>query len=161
MLSLSASSICVLASIALVVYLLRRPGGPTATQRAAFKPSPELDSKMSELRVLIHAARQEAERLEAAIETANAVALPVAGDTLAAIEGLADPAALADDAAIARVVERTPQMHPGALSDLFEQNQKTIKVARLVDEGHSTAEIARRLHMPIGEVELLVGLRSA
>ena len=91
----------------------------------------ELDSKLSALQALVLLARQERERLEQAIRHAScppagpansvnqcATAGPASSagrvpaetvrDTLAAIEDLADPAAMADPTAMARVIGQLP-----------------------------------------------------
>ncbi|MDX1944894.1 MAG: hypothetical protein SFU86_05760 [Pirellulaceae bacterium] len=81
----------------------------------------ELDSKLSALQALILLARQERERLEQTLKLAGRGGLPQAPparssaepvdpphDLLEAIEGLADPAALADPQAMSRLAAQMP-----------------------------------------------------
>ena len=105
-------------------------------------------------------ARQESQRLEAAIRRAEALALNAPRDTLAAMEALADPAALADPQPLAQLAAGMP-LPPGVRGELFEDNDRRVAIANLATAGLSPAEIARRLSLPIGDVELLLSLRSA
>lgn len=123
----------------------------------------EIDSKLSALQALVVLARQEAERLEAAIRRAADGGIggdDAPRDTLAAIERLADPAALDDPDKLAEVAAQCPSHASATAADPFHDNERTIAIARLADRGHSSVEIARRLGRPLGEVELLLGLRS-
>src|SRR5436189_1601645 len=73
----------------------------------------ELDSKLSALQALVLMARQESQRLEAAIKKAESLELAAPRDTLAAIEGLADPEALSSASALAEVAAQVPQLPGG------------------------------------------------
>ncbi|HZN32507.1 MAG TPA: hypothetical protein VFB80_01765, partial [Pirellulaceae bacterium] len=105
-------------------------------------------------------ARQESQRLESALARAGSVEAPAPRYTLAAIESLGDAARLDDE-------ERLPQLAaqislaPGIRGELFDDNRDLVAVANLADQGLSAPEIARRLSLPIGDVELLLNLRSA
>jgi DNA-binding NarL/FixJ family response regulator len=154
MLSLIASSILMLATIALAIGAWRH-------RQIDDKAKRELDGKRAELEALIASARQESQRLEAAIAKAQSLGLAAGRDTLAAIEDLADPVALDDPRALSQVAARIPQLPTGVAEDLFAADEKNLTIVRLLHQGHSAAEIARRLRMPIGEVELLLSLRSA
>jgi DNA-binding NarL/FixJ family response regulator len=121
----------------------------------------ELDSKLAALQALVLMAGQESERLETAIKKAESLDLAAPRDTLARIEGLADPAALASADALARVADAMPQLPTDVAGDLFEADKKTSAIARLLEKGHSADEISRRLGLPIGEIELLLSLRHS
>jgi DNA-binding NarL/FixJ family response regulator len=153
MLSLIASSILVLAASALAIGAWRQ-------RQAAEVAKRELKGQRAELERLIAHARQESGRLETAIASARAVRTAVPRDTLAAIEGLGDTAALDNPRALDQVAAQISQLPVGVAGDLFDADQRSLAIARLIDQGHSTAEIARRVGLPIGEVELRLSLRS-
>jgi hypothetical protein len=125
----------------------------------------EIDSKLAALQALVILARQESERLQAAIQRAEKAGTAFPGeeerDVLGMIERLADPAALDDPTQLAELAARLPPLPGGAAADLFDDNERTIAIARLADQGQSPAEIARRLGLAVGDVELLLSLRSA
>jgi DNA-binding NarL/FixJ family response regulator len=110
---------------------------------------------MKSLYALVDLAGREADRLEAAL----ARSAENRGGSLAAIESLGEPAALDDPQSLARVAAQVTTT--GAGGDLFADNDRQVAIARLADQGLTPAEIARRLSLPIGEVELLLNLRSA
>jgi DNA-binding NarL/FixJ family response regulator len=155
MLSLIASWVLTLVAVALAAYVVSR------SSQNAHKLKGELDRELKELKTLIAAARQESQRLQAAIARANSLGLAARLSTLAAIERLAEAAALDDPRAIVEVAARTAQLPAGVAEDLFEADEKMLTIARLIDQGHSADDIARRLNLPIGEVELLSSLRPA
>ena len=80
--------------------------------------------------------------------------------TLECFAALADPSALADQRALEQAVARVVALPAGEFADLFAADQRCLAIARLHDAGECPSEIARRLNLPIGEVELLLGLRS-
>jgi hypothetical protein len=121
----------------------------------------ELDSKLSALQSLVAIAARERERLEAAIARAERRQLDIPRDALAAIENLGDPAALDDPERMAEVARGLPPPHGHIPADLFERNDRRLKIAELADRGAPPAEIARELGMSVGDVELLLSLRSA
>lgn len=149
----------------------------------------EIDTKLVALQTLIAMARQEAARLESLLAKAvpppssadasevslaqaptpgNVVATPqgVEGaeatdlgptDALTRLTELADPAALADPSSLARAaasLKRESGTGPSAHDAL------QLKIARLADQGCPAEEIAGRLGLPLGEVELRLSLRS-
>ena len=95
--------------------------------------------------------------MEAAIRRAEALGLKPR-DTLAAIEDLADPAALADPERLAQLAAEMPPPPRGLRGEWFEDNDRRVAIANLASAGLTPAEIARRLSLPIGDVELLLNL---
>jgi DNA-binding NarL/FixJ family response regulator len=128
----------------------------------------QLDCKLSALQALVALARRESDRLEAALHRAEQLDLPATASadappprhTLAQLEALADSAALADPTALAAAA-RLSDLPGGVEDNLFDSNRRSIDLARLADQGLSPAEIAHRLSLPLGEVELLLSLRPA
>jgi hypothetical protein len=180
-LSQHASSLLVLAGVAVAVYLLMRGAGrgrllapPEREETPPPKPSfnrlltgepacrpAGIDAKLAALQSLADRARQESERLEAAIRRAEELALIPRADSLAVIEDLADPAALADPERLPQAAAGLPRLPHGFGGELFDENRQAVAIANLSSQGLSPAEIARRLGLPIGDVELLLNLRSA
>jgi hypothetical protein len=96
--------------------------------------------------------------LEAAIRRAESLGLNVHLDSLSALQELADPAALADPHRLPQVAAQLPC---GVGGELFAENRQAVAIANLSAQGLSPVEIARRLSLPLGDVELLLNLRSA
>ena len=135
--------------------------------------SGQLDSKMGALRQLVREADRAAARLEAALEAASPPADPrSAADATSEqpteschaldplppqaanqAEALKKPTAASRDAAVASVFEREGKRKPGA-PDRYDE------IYLLADYGLDTTEIARRVGSPVGEVELILGLRQ-
>jgi len=155
MLSLIASSIILLGAIVLAVWM--RMSRHASTTAFGFDRA-EVEDRVAALQSLILAARQESERLEANIAITRSQRLR-GRDSLAALEELADPAAIDDPRALDRAAGSLPPLPAGVAGDLFTADEKTLKIARLIHQGHSVPEIARRLQLPLGEVEFLVSLR--
>jgi len=193
MLSQHASSLLLLAGVAVAVYLLMRKTRqptelldrePIAKSLArdrdhALQDAPaeivqwqaemhetardlraEIDTKFAALQALTILARNESQRLEAAIRRAEGLGIDAPRDTLAAIEGLADPDALADPQRLAEVAAQMPPLPRGLRGELFAENDRQVAIANLAARGLAPTEIARRLSLPIGDVELLLNLRS-
>jgi hypothetical protein len=199
MLSQHASSLLMLAGVAVAVYLLMRGSGRGLLKSPAAEAEPgavkklfaprdrnkaladapdellrwqvemhetardlkaEIDTKFAALQALAIIARQEAERLEAAVARAEKLE-PGPSDTLAAIESLADPEALADSSRLARVAAELPPPPRGLRGELFDENRQAVAITNLSAQGLSPTEIARRLSLPLGDVELLLNLRPA
>jgi DNA-binding NarL/FixJ family response regulator len=160
MLSATASSVLLLAGIGLAVYLLllRRAAADHAESREMKRM---LDEKLVTLHELIVTARREAERLESAIKNAQTFELESLCDTLGSLEGLADPSSLADPDALRRAASQLPQLPSDVAGDVFDSDQTTLAIARLKDQGNSAEEIARRLGLSLGEIELRLSLRAA
>lgn len=117
----------------------------------------ELDAKLAALRAQVETAREERERLEAAIAQARQLGITVTTDTLAALEALAEPEALADPRRLAELAAQLPP--PDSIpADLFERDRQLLAISTLAAEGLSPAEIGARLSLPLGEVELLMSL---
>jgi DNA-binding NarL/FixJ family response regulator len=119
----------------------------------------ELDSKLAALQALVLMARQESQRLEAAIKTGEAMENAPPRDRLARIEGLAEPEALASAESLAQVANEMPQLPSDVAADLFAADHRMLEITRLQEKGHPAAEISRRLGLPLGEIELLLSLR--
>ena len=108
----------------------------------------ELDSKMSALQAIIRIASEEAMRLEAAISRAEQLGISPCADTLAAIEELD----VSDDSGGSR---------------LYESHEKPDEIAarrdavyQLADQGLAANAIAKSIGAPLGDVELLMSLRT-
>jgi hypothetical protein len=155
MLWVNASSVLVLLVAALTFYFVNR------RLYAAFALQRQLETTLDELKSLLAAAHAATARLEAAIQRAESPRAPQPPGTLAAIENLADPIALADSQFLANVAAQLPTKPTDLAADIFEQDEKALSVARLCDQGLKPAEISSRLSLPIGEIEFLLSLRPA
>jgi hypothetical protein len=120
----------------------------------------ELDSKLSAWQTLVALARQERVLLERAIARAQGEEIEPPTSTLAAIESLGDAAAIDNPGRLAEVVAQIAPPPCDLPADLFTRDRASIQVGRLADQGLSPASIAEHLHLPIGDVELLLSLRS-
>jgi len=120
----------------------------------------EIDTKFAALQALALLARQESQRLETALARVAEVTTPHARHSLAAIESLGDSAQLDNRERLPAVAAQMPT-HNDLRGALFDDNRDLVAVANLADQGLSAPEIARRLSLPIGDVELLLNLRSA
>jgi hypothetical protein len=161
MLSLVASSIFSFAGGVLASYLVMRIWHTrSAKQDATQGLNEELQRTMAGLHAILVAARRESKRLEVAAGQTTSCPSARPGETLGTMEELADPRMMATANALAEVADRMPASPDETWSELFQQNDKAVNVTRLVEQGHSTAEIGRRMHLPIGEVEFLLNLRS-
>lgn len=120
----------------------------------------ELDSKLSAMQTLVAMARQERALLTTSIEQARAAGIEPTGGTLAAIEGLGDPAALEDPGRLALVAAQMPPLPGGVPGDLFEGDRTSLAISRLADQGLAPNSIAEQLNLPLGEVELKLSLRT-
>ena len=108
----------------------------------------EIDTKLAALQAMTIAARQECDRLELLIARAQRLNGPV--DSLAAIEDLADPAAMSDPSRLQQVVDRLPPP-----SRPVGPSQRRA-IQQLSASGLAPAAIAERLGLPVGEVELML-----
>lgn len=116
-----------------------------------------LEAKLAALRALVQRAREERERLEAAIAQARQLGITVTTETLAALEGLADPEALADPRRLAELAAQLPS--PDSIpADLFARDRQLLAIATLSEQGLTPTDISARLGLPRGEVELLMSL---
>jgi hypothetical protein len=121
----------------------------------------ELDSKLSALQTLVALARQERALLEKALSRLQARDGQHARGTLADIEELGDPAALDDAERLAEVAARVSKFADELPPDLFDRDRQSLAVSRLADQGVPPSSIAEHLHLPLGEVELLLSLRAS
>lgn len=155
MLWLHASSILLLgAAIATFWLLTRRLNDLLARQCAAL-------TQLAGLQTDLAALKDDLQQLRSALDQANSPLPPMARDTLASIESLADPATLANGRSLSDLAAQLPQIAPPHFADIFDRDKKSLTVARLQDQGLSPAEISRRLSLPIGEVEFILSLRPA
>jgi DNA-directed RNA polymerase specialized sigma24 family protein len=118
-----------------------------------------LQREVARLNELLAAAQQE-ERLMAAIANSHRSSpVPHAGDALAAIAALGDPAAMQSRSSLSAAVTSLTDALAGVPDTLFEDNEREQKIVLWHQRGHSPGEIARRLGVPLGEVELRLSLR--
>ena len=108
----------------------------------------ELDSKMGALQALSRIAREEAQRLEAAIERAEKTGLSVP---------LGAPPSEND--AGGGISERPP-MPRIADANLPGEDRRRLIAYQMADSGHSPAAIADALGAAVGEVEMILSLRG-
>jgi hypothetical protein len=120
----------------------------------------ELDGKFAALQALVATAQREALRLETAIGRIEAMRHADLRDSLATIEELAEADTLNNPAALSQAVAQVVPLPATFDRHVFAADCKSLQVARLCDQGQSAAEIAHRLQLPLGEVELLLSLRS-
>lgn len=105
----------------------------------------QLDTKIGMLEELIRQAAVQAERLESAIDKASGLARPPS-EKLAAAPPVTTKAERID----------APEPRPGASAA-----RRQSEIYALADQGLATAAIATRTGCPIGEVELILGLRGS
>jgi TolA-binding protein len=150
-----ASLALVIAALSGVVFLLAR------RQQALEIRQKEQLRQLSELQSAICGMRRQLQLLQAqptsfAADEDRQASL----DPLESIEHLGETAALTNADALKNAARHISSLPPGVVADLFEADQKLIAISRLVEHGHSLPEVARRLNLTIGEVELLSSLRS-
>ncbi len=115
--------------------------------------SAELDSKMRALRVLIEEADRAAARLEAAQLEAATGGPPAAADSPAS-----DAVAAGDQAQALKLPPSQPP--PSEKRNRTSARQRRQEIFTLSDYGYGAPEIAQRIGVPVGEVELVLGLRE-
>lgn len=114
--------------------------------------SAQLDSKMGVLQALIAEADRAAARLEAAAPNApGPIRQPPPPDTQATTQAEALRAAGPSD---------RPAEQAGAPADRPSPKHRREEIYTLADYGLAPGEIARRVRSPVGEVELILGLRG-
>jgi hypothetical protein len=153
MLWATASCVISLLIVALALYAARC----YAAAARALQRNQEL--RLQQFQSLLVAADETTARLEAAIRRAESLQARPRGDTLATMEGLADPTALANLESLAHIAANLPPQKTALAADIFEQDAKVLSVSRLLHQGLKPLDIARRLSLPVGEVELLLSLR--
>lgn len=164
------------------------PGSPASGQRPGRLPEPpdelarwevqmhdlartlsgQLDSKMSALEHLIREADRAAGRLEtalAAMQRLN-VASPAPGPVASQDTGLSEPRPQAvppganQAEAIKTAKSLPPSPRPAGASEPPTADRRYEEIYLLADYGFAPAEIAHRVGMPIGEIQLILSLRS-
>ena len=152
---LVASLVCVIAALSVGVHLLLR-----RLQNVELRYH-DLSSRLDELQSLVTATRQAIEQLRTATQATEHVGnRRSVVDPLARIEQLADPVILADHNALDETANQIGGLPAGVPANLFDTNETSVAITRLIQHGHSLPEISRRLHIPLGEVELLASFRS-
>ncbi|HVX11312.1 MAG TPA: hypothetical protein VHC22_09045 [Pirellulales bacterium] len=106
----------------------------------------QLDSKIAILQHLILDARQQADRLEADISRAEALGRADAGEGPSGAAEAEEHNRIRIDATGARAGTSASRRHA--------------EIYSLADSGLSSAAIANRVGCPIGEIELILGLRA-
>lgn len=163
------------------------PGSPASGQRPGRLPEPpdelarwevqmhdlartlsgQLDSKMSALEHLIREADRAAGRLETALAAMQqlSVASPAPGPAASQDTGLSEPrfqavTSGANQAAAIKTVGALPSPRPSSSSESPAADRRYEEIYLLADYGFAPAEIAHRVGMPIGEIQLILSLRS-
>ena len=109
----------------------------------------ELDSKMGALQAITRIASEESARLEAAIARAERLGISTCADTLAAIEALNGN----DDFG-------NGLLPSASLAKSEEIAARRDAVFQLADQGLASKAIAQSIGAPLGDVELLMSLRT-
>lgn len=124
--------------------------------------SGQLDSKMSALEHLIREADRAAGRLEAALEAMQRLsgASPAPSQMASPEPGsLESPLPASTSGATQAEAIETPA-RPSASSEASAADRRYEEIYLLADYGFAPQEIAHRVGMPIGEIQLILGLRS-
>ena len=134
--------------------------------------SGELDSKMGVLQELILQANRAAGRLETALAVAQATEEPAAPSETDAIgppssheqswETSSRPASQAEALKSPGRTEVSPHDSPTSTDSASEKqpaDRRYEQIYTLADYGFDTVEVAQKVDMPVGEVELILGLR--
>jgi hypothetical protein len=121
----------------------------------------ELDSKLAALQALVIMARQESERLEAALARLQAAEMSPRHDLLSRIGRLAEEAQMANPDALSAMSEALPKASTGISPTLFDRDRLADDIYRLADRGLPASDIATHLQLPVGHVELVLSLRPA
>ena len=134
--------------------------------------SGQLDSKMAALAHLIGEADRAAGRLEAALASARGVPdqspaaeassgqLSNTSDKLDPLPPPTDQAEALKSAGAADRVSVSREVTPKADTQRLPADERYEEIYLLADYGFDAAEIARRVGSPVGEVELILGLRG-
>ena len=113
----------------------------------------ELDSKIGVLNATIRVAREETERLEAAIDRAERLGLSVCPDPLAEIERIAET----NDSTPGKLSE----LNTSPVADRSPLESHHSQIYALADQGCPAQAIATSTGIPCGDVELVLSLRPA
>ena len=129
-------------------------------QRGLERRQGEMLRRLDELESSVGTIRRDLESLKAVRAAESNRRSQTTNDPLALIEQLAESAALSSDETLQNIIPKVTGVPPGVAADLFEADRKLLAISRLIENGHPLPEIARRLNLPLGEVEFLVSLRS-
>lgn len=125
--------------------------------------SARIDSKMGLLEGLIRTAEREANRLERAI--AEAQAQPASGDRHPPpSDDAASDDAASDETTIHPIATQAAEAAKSALNAATSTEHllpRQEQIYQLADQGLAAGEIARQVGSPIGEVQLILSLRSS
>lgn len=121
----------------------------------------ELDSKMGALQHLVRQAAEQSQSLENSIERARQLRQPGMGDTLSRIErATAESGSAATGATWERPFGQLPPTPPAARGELAASPDHLRAVYRLADRGHSLASIADQVGLSVGDIEMMLSLRT-
>jgi hypothetical protein len=115
--------------------------------------SAQLDSKMVAVELLVREAQEQIARFERLTRMSGQAVPPPSGEIQQS-----EPAAPAHLGTQAAALPRSPQ-RPHLLAAARNTPRRHQEVYALADAGQSSAAIAQQLGSPIGEVELILGLR--
>lgn len=118
----------------------------------------ELDTKITVVRQLLLMVAEHQERIERSIARAEQLGLPRCRDTLSDIQDATAPSAT-------RTGQPTDPDARGCLPPTSAESQGQLTdrrqaVSRLADLGYTSAAIADQLSLSVGDVEMLLSLRS-
>jgi hypothetical protein len=128
--------------------------------------SGQLNSKMAALEQLIREADRAAARLETALVAARGVGPPASAPTLPPGEQEGDAPRPTSQADALKPVVADDQVSDAGAADEQRPAERPSRQRRheeiytLADYGYDAAEIARRVGTPVGEIELILGLRE-
>jgi hypothetical protein len=121
--------------------------------------SAQLDAKLSLLQALIAEAERAAERLEDALDRAHPTLPP--GSQAESLRPAAEQARNLPQGGAAAATESHLSASDDEPPQATERARRREEIYRLADYGFDTAEIARRVGSPVGEVELILSLRDS
>ncbi|MEQ8791848.1 MAG: hypothetical protein RIC55_36665 [Pirellulaceae bacterium] len=118
----------------------------------------ELDTKIRIVQTLVGMAREESQRLEAAIDRSRRLGLPHQADTLEQIEQITRE--LADETQQAARTAATADLRaPLQGQNLPLHTQR--EIYQLADAGETATAISTRTGLPVGDIELVLGARGS
>ena len=122
----------------------------------------ELDTKMRALQQLTLLAQRQAERLENAINKAEKLGLSACRDTLEEIKQATEQPVSADQliGTSPLLLGDVPEFTSHQQQQLASDDALCRRIYGLADEGLEAATIARRVGVPVGEIEIMLSLRG-
>jgi predicted nuclease with TOPRIM domain len=151
---LASLAILTAAMICAVLLLASRQRAAEARQRELLLHLEELQSTVSEQQRQLESLQSTKAGVQANRDRNRAP------DPLALIEQLNDVAALHDQLSLENTANQVSELPAGIAADLFAADHKLLAISRLLKQGNSLSEVAARLNLPLGEVELLANTRS-